>query len=250
MEINENRAVFFDCWDTLIRFKADDERWNLRPLYNHCINKDSIDWDQVFSFLESFIKKYYFSRSLYEIPVEAIHNLVRMNFDILLDCTVEQTGKEVLSYLNPEPVDNVSDFLCELEKLSIPYYVLSNTIYPMKETKDVIEKHLPGHKFGFVLASKDIGVKKPNELFFTTGVHMANKELLNSIYIGDAFFQDVYGSNKAGFNNSVWLNHKGKKAEVEYERHPGLDKIDYLEVDGYNSLIEILKDNKLWKTCI
>ena len=38
--------VFFDCWDTLIRFQEKDERWTVLPLYDHCINKDEVDWDK------------------------------------------------------------------------------------------------------------------------------------------------------------------------------------------------------------
>ena len=51
--------VFFDCWDTLIRFQEKDERWTVLPLYDHCINKDEVDWDKVYAFALEFADKYY-----------------------------------------------------------------------------------------------------------------------------------------------------------------------------------------------
>lgn len=241
MNKNDIDAVFFDCWDTLISFECNEKRWNILSLYEHSTNKEKIDWQKVYDFSEEFFSGYYRSRLNYEVDVLNVLNLFVTYFDIELDCPLEVCTHEILIHLDPKPIDGIDEFLTYLDKNDIYYAVLSNTIYSADDTLALINKLIPGHHFGFFLGSKDIGVKKPNPIFFQTGVKKAKKEINKSMYIGDTFYQDVIGSYSAGFSSSVWLNHK-RKTPTFFERTELVDKIQYIEVDSYHKLISEMKE--------
>ena len=244
MNDHKINAVFFDCWDTLISFECNEKRWNILSLYQHCMNKEEIDWNEVFDFSEDFFKSYYTSRLLFEVDISSVLSLFVKNFGIELDCSIETCTHEILKYLDPKPIEGISEFLKLLDEKGIYYAVISNTIYPTSDTMELINKLIPGHQFGFFLGSNAVGVKKPNPLFFQTGVKMGKQDIAHSMYIGDAFYQDVIGSYNSGFCSSVWLNHK-KKEKRFYDRIDLDGKISYIEVDSYCSLISKLKENDL-----
>ena len=98
MNNNKINAVFLDCWDTLISFECNEKRWNILSLHQHCVNKDRIDWEEVFDFSENFFKSYYTSRLLFEIDISSILSLFVKNFDIELDCPIETCTHEILKY--------------------------------------------------------------------------------------------------------------------------------------------------------
>lgn len=238
MNTDKINAVFFDCWDTVISFTDPDKQWNIRAFQKHAINKDEINWEDVYNFTENFIKDYYSSRLMYEISYISLVNLVVKNFDIKLDCPLETCTHEVLNHLDPKPIDGITDFLSLLNGKEIPYAIISNTIYPSIDTLALIDKLIPEHHFKFFLGSQEVGVKKPNPLFFKTGVKLAGADINKSMYIGDAFYQDVHGSYEAGFKASIWLNHKKK----EIRPNDGYVKdMTFYEVDGYKGLIELIK---------
>lgn len=235
-------GVFFDCWDTVIRFKMKTEDWNVQPLYDHAINREDIDWKEVRDFSDKFFDDYYFHVFDYEITVNEYLNLLILNFDIKLNAPLSQVGDEILDYLDPTPVDGLMDFLKYLDDHHITYAILSNTIYSKEASFKLINRLLPGHHFQFFLASSDIGVKKPSALFFKTGVHMAKMDIKESVYIGDNFFADVSGSYHAGFKKSVWLNHKNHDKNRYRDRLSDFDEIKYDEVHGYDELSKIIEE--------
>ncbi len=177
------------------------------------------------------------------MDISAVLNLFVTYFDMELDCPIDVCTHEILIHLDPKPIDGIDEFLTCLDENGIYYSVLSNTIYSSDDTLTLINKLIPGHHFGFFLGSKDIGVKKPNPVFFQTGVKKAKKDLNHSMYIGDAFYQDVIGSYTAGFSSSVWLNHKGKKPTF-FERTDLTNTIQYTEADSYRRLISQMKEIK------
>lgn len=244
MEKQRIEAVFFDCWDTLISFECKEKRWNILSLKKHCRNKEEVDWDEVFEFSEQFFHQYYEAHTLIEIDILAILSLLVKYFHLELDCPVEVCSHEILCYLDPKPIQGISDFLSYLDFCHIPYYILSNTVYPSEDTMALIQRLIPDHHFGFFLGSKEVGVKKPNPLFFQTGLRMAYKTPENSAYIGDAFLQDVYGSNQAHFALSVWLNHKGKKKSAYGLSEEIVHNTSCLEVSSYAELLSKWKENE------
>ena len=243
----QERGVFFDCWNTLITFEAEDPMWIIMPLKKHAIHSTQYHWDEIFEFADNFLKTYYRSHSLYEISDQAFLRTVMMNYHIELDCSIEQAADEIMDGLSPKPVEGITDFLDILLKEKEDYFVLSNTIYSADKTREILERILPSYHFPHVIASKDLGVKKPNPVFFQTGCRYYNKNIKESIYIGDAYFQDVYGSYNAGFYRSIWLNWMGKKEVEQLINHPGLTTFEHIEVNGYQEVIRLYQEGKLWR---
>lgn len=239
--MKEIDAVFFDCWDTLLKFVKKDDYWNIQPIIDHCTNREEIDFSKVQSFVDEFLHTYYLSYSFYEISYEAVVNLVIKTFSIALDCSTSVLMEEVLNHLLPEEIYKASEFLSFLDDNDIPYAVLSNTIYSKKETERLIHKFYPNANFKFVLASYDIGIKKPNPLFFKTGVDMLNKDITKSMYIGDSYNQDVFGSHRAGFKYSAWLNPTHKSFDSRVNENI-LDDDGVIDIEGYDDLIEFIKE--------
>ncbi len=243
MNINDFKGVFFDCWDTLLEFHMKDKRWNILSLKKHAINGSQIDWGSVYGYTEDFFRNYYSSRLNYEIRIQEILNHIILRFDIRLDCDIDVCAHDILNHLDARPVRDVESFLSFLDERKIPYYCLSNTVYPQSDTKELIEKLIPGHHFSFVMASYEVGVKKPNPLFFELGARKAGLCPEACIYIGDKLYQDCHGSHDAGFGLSVYLNWKDDK-----ERQlASLDKMklvmtEYLEVRSYMELMEVLNN--------
>lgn len=233
-------GVFFDCWDTLIKFRLNDDRWNYLTLKNHCINSDQINWEEVDEYTKNFYFSYYKSHSFYEIDVKQSLELIKLNFHINLDCSIETCSHEILTLLSPEKVKDIDVFLDVLENKNIPYFCLSNTIYDEKETFELLKSFYPNRKFLFLLVSSKIGVKKPNPLFFQCGVNMAYLDIKKCIYIGDSFYQDCYGSYKAGFYKSVLLS--DNDSEKEIKDRLSINDFPYIKVSSYSQLLGELKD--------
>lgn len=240
--------VLFDCWDTLIAFSAPDPAWETRPLYNHVTNKEVVSFEELSKFGTDFLKRYYLSHPIYEITAEQFYAYLCLRYQLKTDAPLSQIVTEILDSLAPEPVEGIESFLSFLEEKSISYAVLSNTIYPQKETEKLIKKLLPNRKFAFVLASGDVGVKKPNPDFFALGPAVAGRAKEDFIYVGDSFLQDVLGSYYAGYGLSVWLNWKDKKvADMSFAKnfYPDYLEAKYQEVKSYKELKKFVEEKIL-----
>ena len=247
-EKSSGRAVFFDCWDTIIQFATQHENWNTIPLERHALNHDEIDWNGVNAFVKRFFDEYYSTNEKYEINDFQIYRLLIRLYGIQLDCSVEDCSSEILDNLSPSPMPRISEFLSLLDRDGIYYAVLSNTCYDEEISFRLVKKQLPNSNFKLFAASDVVGVKKPNPLFFEVGLKMSGKLPENSVYIGDNIFADVYGSNRAHFNNSVWLNTKGKDIDTVFaDKNIDFRKLNFDECRSYGEVIDLYKEGKLWK---
>ena len=238
------KAVFFDCWSTLITFHVKDEDWNTHALKEHTLNRDTVDWAKVDSFADDFFDGYYASHSAYEITAHQFLSLLVRLFGLTLDTDIDTLTHDILTHLDPEPVKGIGDFLHYLDKEGIYYAVLSNTIYNDDDTLALIRKLIPAANPGFFLGSSDLGVKKPNPDFFRAGVLPTGYALADSMYVGDAFYQDVMGSHNAGFGASIWLNWKEKDFRG-IENEPWAKDVRYTEVRSYDELREKIEKGQL-----
>lgn len=245
--VMRQKSVFFDCWNTIISFCPKTPYWNVQPLINHCTNLGQVNFEDVYLFLDKVLEQYYRNNYNFEISVEAFLRMAIVRFRIELDCPIELCAHQILDYQDPRPIKGIEEFLTQLEKDGVYYGIISNTIYFGEDTMKIINRLLPNHSFSIFAASKDYGVKKPNPDFFITGVELAQRDIKHAIYIGDAFYQDVYGSYQAGFNNSIWLNHEEKKKETILLHHPEAASASYIEVKGYEELLKKYQNNQLWK---
>ncbi len=237
MKEQKRKAVFFDCWDTVISFREKVRTWNTEPLKKHCRNRDRVDFSEVEAFSDSFLGKYLSAPGLYEITAEQFLGLLVERFHLELDCPVPECVREILCYLLPEPMPGIEKFLAALDDDEVPYAILSNTIYGEKETFDIVQKLLPKANFRFLLGSSTFGIKKPYELFFETGMARLDAKPEEAIYIGDSFYADVWGANRAGMNNAIWLNSRKKDKERFRPYIDDFDTLTYLECQDYEEVL-------------
>lgn len=232
-------GIFFDCWDTVLRFEIEKEHWNTEPLQRYAISKGDVSWEEIDDFAESFLKSYYLALPGYEISVEQFLRMLTVKFDIVVDQDLSKIGAEILDNLKHQTVPGVKEFLRALNQKSIYHSILSNTIYPSDKTISIIDELIQDHGFGFFFGSAEVGVKKPNPLFYQLGVLKAKKDIEKCIYIGDTFRQDVYGPIKAGFKKAYYLNFKNR----DYRKIKGLEPLDptaFKEVKTYDEILEDL----------
>lgn len=241
------QAVFFDCWDTLLEFHDPDRKWNISSLMRHAINRGNFDEEEVFRFTDDFFHAYYQAHLDYELTILQILRLVKEHFHIRLDCPLETCTHEILTELAPSQVQGADDFLKFLQSRNIPFGCLTNTLYDKEDTLALLNEFYPERHFALVLASSEIGVKKPNPLFFQTGLKMAGKEITSSMYVGDKLLQDAYGSYRAGFAISCFLDWKKQKEKHLHVMESLSINTDfpYVETDGYPSLKEYLIKHEL-----
>ncbi len=237
MGMAKQRGVLFDCWDTVISFREKIPTWNTEPLKKHCRNRKQVDFSAIEAFADSFLGKYLAHSGLYEITAEQFLNLLIERFHLELDCSVPECVHEILFFLLPEPMPGIESFLSALDADHISYAILSNTIYGEKETFDIVKTLLPKANFRFLIGSSTFGIKKPYELFFETGMNRLKTRPEDTIYIGDSFFADVWGANRARMNNVVWLNSRRKDKERFRSEIDAFDSLCYLECRDYADVL-------------
>lgn len=240
MEFKDIKGVFFDCWDTLIRFHLKDEDWNTHSLKKHAIGFSNYDWNEIDLFAEQFFSDYYAAHLEYEISISQIINLFVRYFSIQVDCSIDQIAHEILDSLDPTPVDGVREILDFLNDKDIYHAVISNTVYREDDSMAILDRLLPNHGLSFFYGSSEAVFKKPNPNLFLCALKPTGLNIKDCMYIGDAFYQDVMGSARAGFGKSVWLNYKKKKKD-DFLSKDWFEGLDYLEVDGYDTLLKEMK---------
>lgn len=236
------KFIIFDCWGTLISYKIKAPYHLSEHLLKYCDNPKNHSKEEIQEFIGQFFHDYYTNENEFEVSINSILKYVCINLDLFPKIPMNMLIR--LTYgtqYNPEPVEKIKKFIAFLDKNEIEYAVLSNTVFNSKFTQKYIEKVLNIKSFKFVLASSEVGVKKPSERFFLTGCKYACISPSECMYIGDNFYADVYGSYKAGFYDSVWLNLE--KKEIPFDKHPEIPKdIDFINAQSYDDVIQYLID--------
>lgn len=242
MENRKIKGVFFDCWSTVISFNEGRADWNTAPLKNHAKNFDKLDWYTIDKFSDNFFKTYY-ANTCYDIKYVQFLELMARTFSIELDENISTIGHEVLDGLNPKPIQGIQNFIKYLNSNNYFCAILSNTIYEDVDSIKTLNKIVPECKFKYFYGSANCGVKKPDSLFFECAVKPSGITLSDAMYIGDTFYQDVYGSYKAGFKYSIWLNTRNKERK-NYAHLCDIDEPKYIEVKNYDELLKLFKEGK------
>ena len=69
-------------------------------------------------------------------------------------------------------------------------------------------------RFGFVVFSQDVQVRKPDRRIFEIAAREAGCSLDELLHVGDSFENDVLGAHGAGAK-TVWLNREGMESKAE-----------------------------------
>lgn len=236
------KTVLFDCWDTVIHYNETDKNKGITLLLDVCDNPDNIKSDQLESDYHALMHEYYKKCNDFDLRFIALFRYICVSHNLKPRISYEEIEKLYNQHLVPTPVENLRPLLNFLKQNNIKVGVCSNTIHSEEHTVDFIKQCWPDMPFDFVMASSTYGVKKPNPRFFEIGAKLAGSKNEETIYIGDNFYADVYGSWLSGFMKSIWLNQKHKNKKDYYLYHPEMsDEIEYTEIDDYLKLIPILE---------
>ena len=232
------KYVFFDCWDTVIKYHENEPNGDMKANHPYLVEKDKVSPDDLSNMLKEIEKKYY-SQNEWEVPCTSLLALLIELNGLHLTISYEEAEKiMVRKFLVPEPMPQINLMLDYLNKKGIKHSILSNTTISEELTKEFVDRLLPNNSFEFLVASSRVATKKPQPLFFKLGAAKAGVKCEECLYIGDTFSSDVFGSSSANMN-PAWLNWKNKQPNPNYHVR------DFIEVENYEELINILEGKVL-----
>jgi putative hydrolase of the HAD superfamily len=126
------------------------------------------------------------------------------------------------------PADGIVEALDALDEHGIRTGILSNTPFTGSVLVEELEKHGLAHRFSFVIASADYGLRKPHPRIFQVAVRKMGLAPEDIWFVGDKPEYDIKGANDSGLC-PVWYNPPGAPNTSGYE---------CLEVRSWREFIE------------
>ena len=139
-----------------------------------------------------------------------------------------------------EPMPHIEELLELIREIGIRTGVVSNLISSGMELERRITMHFPAHKFEFIIASSEYGVRKPDPLIFQLALAKAGLPPEDIWFCGDHPRCDVEGSHAAGMQ-PVWYESLDL---LDPRPDPTLTapNCPHLYIRSWRELIEILKE--------
>ncbi len=200
--------ILFDYGDTLCREPDPDFLRGERAVFAHVIgNPRHITPEEATSFSnEQFLSALPCRRSGWELHE---HQLMRLKYELLgLTFDLPLADIEALRWTaaSPgEPMPGAADMLRALRQRGIRTGVISNLGWSGDALTDRLQRLLPEHRFEFVLASSEYGIRKPNPLIFRLALAKAGLSPEEVWFCGDQIEADVLGAQAAGIF-PVWYD--------------------------------------------
>jgi len=136
-------------------------------------------------------------------------------FNIIL--TTDKIDDLADSYIDELPGDNHLFEGAEsiLEYLSKKYtlHIITNGFNDVQHLK--LKNSGISNYFSTVTTSEEVGVKKPNQLIFTTALKKANTVANKSMMIGDTFEADILGAENVGMK-TMYYNYRKENLPKKY----------------------------------
>lgn len=130
------------------------------------------------------------------------HQQLRLKYDLLgLTFDLPMAELEELLWTAASPgaaMPGVQEMLAGLRARGIRTGVISNLGWTGKALAARLRRLLPEHEFGFVIASSDYGVRKPDPLIFRAALAKAALPPEEVWFCGDQIDADVFGAQSAG----------------------------------------------------
>ncbi len=103
-----------------------------------------------------------------------------------------------------EPAPLAAELLALLDRQGIPTGVVSNIGWSGQALAGRLEELFPEHRFAFVLASSEYGIRKPDPLLFQIALQKARVPAKKVWFCGDSLEADMEGAQGAGMF-PVWF---------------------------------------------
>ncbi|MEY8310685.1 HAD family hydrolase [Oscillospiraceae bacterium 42-9] len=199
--------IVFDYGGTLAQEPPPDFLRGWRAVFRYiCKNPDGVAPEEAHQLADGLWQRFSGSRSLSAIrkggfEIHEWHQL-RTVFDALdLEPTLSLGDMEVvlMDHSSPsEPVPLAAELLELLDRLKISTGVISNIGWSGQALEHRLKDLFPSHRFAFVLASSEYGIRKPDPLLFQIALKKARLPGGKIWFCGDNPQADIQGAQAAG----------------------------------------------------
>jgi len=172
------KMILFDYGQTLLgEIKWNNLRGNAAVLRHAVCNPRGITAEDISDFADKL-----FAKSC--VPVRELdRELHQWQFDrllyglLLIELSLTPAEQERIFFeasLDIMPMPYIEELLALLRERGIRTGVVSNLMSSREELERRITTHLPSHTFEFIIASSDVGIRKPDPLIFQLALAKAN----------------------------------------------------------------------------
>ena len=235
--------ILFDYGHTLLHEPDFDLFRGDQALFSHVTaNPDGVGVEEFHAFGQSLFQSANACRQLGYEPHE--WPLLRTQceyFGLELDISYPEAERVVWDAASPgAPMPYVEELLAFLRARGIPSGVVSNIGWSGEALSGRLRRLLPDHKFAFILASSEYGIRKPDPRLFRLALRKAGLPADEVWYCGDSLQADVCGAQSAGIF-PVYYDDQTVPRPWPQSEGP-LPAFDYLHIRDWREMIPILEE--------
>lgn len=232
--MNKPKAILFDMGDTLIEYTSYNPLQGNKKLLEYAYNPNEVKAEEVQELATELGQELYGKRDFHNIEIN-LRSFQRLLFE-MCNITFDLSPLELenlfsRSAFEKRVMKGVIAFLDYLETEGIRTGILSNSSFSEEALIQELKDCGINHRFEFLISSMEYCIRKPDKRLFEIALIKFGLEAEDVWYIGNSFKYDVIGANNAMLK-PVWLNREGLEP---------IEKIDYIEFNSYDKLLEDLK---------
>ncbi len=229
------KAVFFDLYQTLVRYEPPREEIEVKVLKDFDIEASPEMLKRPIVVADEFIYNEIARRPLSDRSTEEKMALYAQHQEILLreagikydpKIIPNLLGAMMQSRMDLVLFDDVTPLLNDLKGRGLTLGLISNIEQDMTETLTKLK--LPSW-LGIIVTSQDAGAGKPRPEIFQEALRRAGVQPSEAIYIGDQYQVDIVGSRGAGMKGIL----------IDRNDYYG-DDIDCPKISSLNGVVEYL----------
>lgn len=229
-------AILFDAGGTLLDYASIDTLKGVRAIMPYLTdNPRGLTAEEIDSFMRSLsahcdiCRKQLFEMSE-QMFLRLVFDLLELRFSISF-AELERILWEVAPDIRP--MEGAAKLLSLLDSLGIGTGVISNFDFSSVLLRERLDALYPNHRFRFIVASSDYGVRKPSRYLFSVGAAKSGCAPEKIWYVGDKISVDVLGSRACGMTPILYKN-----PSAVYREIPS----DITVVEHYGDLTDIMKN--------
>ncbi len=224
------KAVFFDLYNTLVRYDPPREELQARALADFGIRSKPEDFARAFLIADEFIHQEQAKSLLSQRSKQEKMDLYARHEEIVLrEAGIEATeelikgllGKMMNIDMNLVLFDDVIPSLTSLKEKGLTLGLISNDDRDLRPLCDELGL---SSLLEVVVTSRDAGKPKPQPEIFQEALRQAGVEASEAMYVGDQYKVDVVGAEQTGIKG-VLLDRGGFFPDMECPRISALNEV-------------------------
>lgn len=206
------KALLFDLGDTLLHESAFESDKANRYLFSIAANPRNVPYEAVRERVAELNAVIYPVKDALQLEVSwsAFNRLVFDYFGMTLPCTLEQAEMEFWRRATRRTLaPGLASILADLSERHIPMGIISNAAFSGRTLRLELEDKGILSRFAFLIASSDVGFRKPHPGIFLLGAAMLGFPAESICFIGDNYDLDFLASKKAGMQSLHYIGKGG-----------------------------------------